>query len=75
MVEAWWFPEHPGFKNKCRLPRSGGGRLVVLDVNSSDDSAFRLVATYAPTGIVQFDKFMRLESFLGKSRTLILVGD
>lgn len=41
------------------------GKLVVLDLNSSDRGAFRLVAAYAPIGAGQSDYFERLEVFLG----------
>ena len=51
------------------------GKLVVLDVNSSEGGAFRLVAAYAPTGAGRPAFFRRLEDFLGTSRSLVLAGD
>lgn len=51
------------------------GKLVVLDVNSSDGDVFRLVASYVPTGVGRSEYFKRLEVFLGRYRILVLVGD
>lgn len=50
------------------------GKLVVLDVNSSEGGSLRLVVVYAPTGVGQLDYFRRLETFLASSRNLVLGG-
>lgn len=44
-------------------------------MNGSEGDTFRLVAVYASTGAVRSDFFRRLETFLGESRTLVLVGN
>lgn len=52
LLGGWYccpFPEMFGFENKA-IFLDPEGWLVVLDVISSDGTAFRLVAAYAPTG-------------------------
>lgn len=48
-------------------------KLVVLDVDSSEVGAFKLVTVYSPTGAEQPDFFRSLEVFLGTSPSLVLV--
>lgn len=45
------------------------GNIVVLDVNSSDGGAFRMVTVYALTGAEQTNYFKHLKFFLRTSRT------
>lgn len=49
--------------------------IVVLDMNSSDGGAFRLVAAYASRGTERPAYFKRLNTFRGTPRTLVLVGN
>lgn len=50
------------------------GRVVDLDINGSEGSAFRLVVVYHTSDDGRPDFFRCLETILGTSRALVLVG-